>query len=73
MQVYDIWIEGYAATGNQGRAEYLGLYPGLSFKDACRRAIIDHDWKLNSYNEKNNTYWSCRFFDNETDARRGYG
>lgn len=74
MKVYEIWLEGYAATGNRGTARYLGSSAGRSFKDACRRALISAGSDLkNYYDPVKNTYWGCNFYDNEADARKYFG
>lgn len=74
---YEVWIEGYAATGEYAEASRLGedgeLFSGNTFADACRNAIIKLKWNTNYYNEQSNSYWGCRFYDNEQDARRSFG
>ena len=35
MKTYEIWAEGYAATGEYGKATYLGTERGKTFKNAC--------------------------------------
>lgn len=69
---FNVWLEGYAATGERGGATFCGEIVGTSFEDACRR------WAMRSsnpecYNEERNTYWGCRFYGNEADARRSFG
>lgn len=32
---YEIWIEGYAATGESGSAHFIGKSFGKDFRDAC--------------------------------------
>jgi hypothetical protein len=73
MREYDIWIEGFAATGNHQRAQYLGKHKGFSFEDACKAACIARKWDMSSYDEKRNSYWGCKFFDNEKGARASFG
>jgi hypothetical protein len=70
MNSYDIWCEGYAATGNRATAECMKRgAPGKDFRDACKRALTG----TSHYDAKSNTYWGCRLFDNEADARARYG
>lgn len=71
-QPYTLWLEGYAATGQQESAKCLGTYEGSTFEEACA------EWARKTpqpsyYNAERNTYWRCRFFDNEADARRSFG
>ena len=73
MKKFDIWIEGYSIAGEKGKAMFVGTYPGDDFANACKTALIDKEWGLDHYNEEKNTYWACRFFDNEEDARRMFG
>jgi hypothetical protein len=73
LNKYQIWIEGYAATGEHGTAQYHGEYEGETFGEACRNMMRDKKWPQDHYDSNHNTYWACRFFDNETDARKSYG
>ncbi len=69
---YDVWMEGFVATGESGTAMFLGSFEAPTFRDACKQAIAD--WgDLELFNESNLTYWACRLFDNEVDARRNFG
>ena len=70
--LYEIWMEGYQMNGENGEASFEGKYEADSFLEACKKAVEDHKWgKL--YNEKYNTIWGCRLFDNEADARKSFG
>lgn len=80
MNKYEIWNEGYTATGESGGAQQLtrengdNLFEGETFKEACKNALIELDWDMDRYyDEERNTFWACRFFDNETDARKSFG
>lgn len=68
--VFDVWIEGYAATGGSSRALFLGKHAAETFElaciEACRAREMPHD-------PHNNTVWGCRMFDNEEDARKEFG
>lgn len=70
---YEIWNEGYADNGGRGEAQYLGTYESDSFQSACKKALIDKKWNMEYYDEKHNTYWGCRFFNNAGDARMSFG
>jgi len=37
-----LWMEGYAATGESGTAQFIGLYKAYDFDDAVRQYIEDH-------------------------------
>ena len=72
-KIFDIWSEGYSATSEHGTAQFLGTYSAPTFKEACKIALKDKEWDMKYYNENRNTYWACRFFDNEVDARKSFG
>ena len=77
-----IWREGYMATGEHGTACFCGLYKAESFDDAM--VMYDEDMNRIYPNEKDRApkykndrgnwiSWGCRFYDNEADARKGFG
>ena len=69
MNTYEIWSEGFAATGNSAPATYHGTASGKTFRDACKKYFKGSK----SYNAKTNSLWGCRLFDNETAARKSFG
>lgn len=80
MSKYQIWSEGYQVTGNQGTAQRLTftknedtMWEGETFQKACENALKVLKWDMSYYDAKRNTYWACRFFDNEADARKSFG
>lgn len=70
---YEVWMEGYAATGESAGAEYYGSHEADNFQQACQKAMEEKGMNDDYYDAKNNTYWACRFFDNEVDARKTFG
>lgn len=72
-ELWDIWSEGYAATGQSGRAYHHGSEYGSTFKEAVKRFAAKNPEFREYFNEKGMTYWGCRLFDNESDARRSFG
>lgn len=73
MKLYEIWAEGYAVTGGCSGATLLGRELGDNFKDACRR-LAKKDAEFDYYfDEQRMTYWGCKLFDNEIDARQRFG
>ena len=71
MREYKIWSEGYAATGNSSGAVYHGVGFGKTFKEACSRFFaLD---RTGNYNENSLTYWGCRLYEHESQARRSFG
>jgi hypothetical protein len=79
MKKYQIWIEGYCATGGGAKAKRLTrenedtLWEGETFQVACENALRILEWDMSCYNPEHNSYWACEFFDNEADARKHFG
>jgi len=72
-KMFDIWSEGYAATGQSNGAIYHGKCRGKDLQDACERyADKNLDWG-ESFDSQNLTYWGCSLFDNEKEARKSFG
>jgi hypothetical protein len=84
---FQIWMEGYAATGERSGAQLLGYGYGHNFDEAVedlRRKKPDlginkyersqFDSEEDYINRRSNwNVWACRLFDNETDARKSFG
>ena len=70
--LYDIWMEGYLATGMEGipaEARLMECVVADTFQEAC-----DTHFKNDVlYNSEQLSYWGCCLFDNETDARKMFG
>ena len=79
MEKYDVWMEGYSIQGDTSKAYLLGTEEALTFKEACVKLLerLGEDkqlgWKMTYYKPETNTYWGCRFFNNEADARKSFG
>ena len=66
---WEIWSEGYAATGERGLAMIHGMIRAETFQKAC-----DEFFKNDrTYRPQDLTVWGCRLFDNEKAARRSFG
>ncbi len=74
MRMWDVWSEGYAATGEHAGAMYHGRWPGETFVEAARTWAAQSS-SPSCYSERNGVpaYWGCRLFDNEQDARKAFG
>ena len=75
MGCYQIWAEGYRATGNEGEAIRLtdeGVSAG-TFQAACDKFALNHEGFREHYDPKSLTYWGCKLFDNEDSARASFG
>lgn len=87
MSRFDIWVEGYAATGEHGTAFKIGAGEGETFDEAVKDYMSkaeNHGIEENKRNryisdeayEKRSSNWSiwaCNLFDNESDARKSFG
>jgi len=76
---YEVWIEGYVATGESAVAHRLEsidgkyLWEGETFNDACIEAMKGCNLPMPFYDKERNAFWGCRFFDNEKDAKESFG
>ena len=86
MKEWEIWSEGYAATGEHSGAHFHGKFPGETFDDAVEYANKHHklgaerngrDRYINDnyYAQRRSNWniWACNLFDNESDARKSFG
>ena len=70
---FTLWMEGYGATGDSGTAQCLGTYEGDTFADAVQAWVDEEPDRAQYFKREGLTYWCCRFFDNEADARKSFG
>lgn len=74
---FQVWSEGYLCSGMEGipsRAMFHGEFEGETFSDACQ-AWMD---TLSEEGKKDVdlvrlTFWGCRLFPSEEEARRFLG
>lgn len=73
METYNIWSEGYCATGGSGLHFLLGTSKGNSFKEAVINWVNnDLDCKR-FFNKDKLTFWGCRLFPTEEEAAKSFG
>lgn len=72
LTAYQIWSEGYSATGEHDTARLMGSSTGNSFREACI-SFFDKRKDSGYFNSISLTYWGCHLFDNESDARKSFG
>ncbi len=72
MAKFEIWVEGYAATGQSGEAMCLGIETANTWDEAVEKYMQKHQGKITK-DSRGYTDWGCRLFDNETDARKSFG
>lgn len=87
MKKFEIWMEGYAATGEHGTAQKIGEGTGENFDDAVKDYMSKNPKHGISENKRarylteegytkrksNWNIWACDLFDNESDARKSFG
>ena len=87
MKAFEIWIEGFAATGQSQGAHMIGSSQGNSFDEAVENYIIKNpdcviekngrgrymDDEAYANRRSNWNIWACNLFDNEIDARKSFG
>lgn len=74
MRIWPLWVEGYAATGESAPAKYLGAFEGETFQDAIQSYKDSLDADTRKYVDvERGTFWGCRFFNREEDARKSFG
>lgn len=71
MKRWEIWAEGYRATGHGEGAVLLGTATADTFDEAVRAFTFSMPYVRNEDGVW--TYWGCRIFDNEQDARKAFG
>ena len=74
----ELWLEGYEAEGNSEKASKCGDYPeATTLREAVLMWLGENTNKISAANVNIDsdppTFWGCRFFDNETDARAFVG
>lgn len=69
-KLYEVWTEGFAATGENGTAMFHGTTNAESFEKACEALLGDSLYK---YDDGKLTVWGCACYDNEADARKYFG
>jgi hypothetical protein len=79
-KMFEVWSEGYAATGESSGATFHGKTMAETFDEACIKLVgkdLDTDEsEKDGYNRTSNgkmSIWGCELFDNEKDARASFG
>lgn len=76
-----IWMEGFACTGQSGKAKLLGTYEAYGLKHAVMKHLEYNGGKidLSYWHLKERMtgsvadYWGCKIYDNEAAARKTFG
>lgn len=73
LKSYSIWSEGFQTTGEHGRAVLHSIVLASSFQKACDHLAKKHREFAKYYDPNKLTYWGCRLYDNEEDAKKNFG
>ena len=71
MKLWSIWQEGYVTMEHSEGAKFINTVEAETFKEACIKQF-DNDPYFRTDN-LTPTWWGCRLFDNEIDARKVFG
>ena len=69
MPYFDIWREGYLFEGDTSTAQHMGGAHAPNFTQACIEVLIDDP----AFNLRGLTWWGCKLFADEDDARERFG
>lgn len=89
MKQWEIWMEGYRATGEDVKATLCGVFTGETFDDAVEE-FLNRSPQLRSLHETKERYlprayngimqkvkahqiWMCGLYDNKVDAQNANG
>lgn len=73
MKEFEIWVEGYSATGEHSPASFIGKSEGEDFFYAVKNFIKKNKNTGIEFRDGVFVIWGCRLFDNEADARKSFG
>jgi len=70
MKTWEVWVEGYSATGDSAPARRLAeSIEAETFADACELLL----GKDGLFDAERLTYWGCKLFPTELEARKSFG
>lgn len=74
-KVWELWSEGYVASGGVQTATFHGEFEGKTFEDAIQafKNTLTDQRDIDCVHVKDKNFWGCQFFDNEDDARKSFG
>ena len=72
---YEVWTEGYRASGDSSQAIFHGKFKGKTFREAVVSWVntLTDEYSIACVDLDNMNFWGCRFFDNGEDARKSFG
>lgn len=74
LKTIEIWMEGFAITGQRQGASKLGVYQANTFDEAVEMYKKENPKsKVHKYEDGGYGWWGCNFYDNEAEARKSFG
>lgn len=68
MKQFEIWSEGYSATGGSSGPIYFGKSHGQTFREACDNFAKSNPAFARYYDSDRLTHWACRLYDSMDNA-----
>lgn len=69
----ELWMEGFATSGERSGADKIGEYIAENFDDAIRQYMKENpNVEIDKFGTRYSN-WGMRIFDNEADARKSFG
>lgn len=72
--MYDIWVEGYAASGDRGVAQRVCTVEADTFSDACIKANKSGKFQgFGTFDPERLTIWGCHLYPTKAEAKKSFG
>ena len=71
MVEFEIWSEGYSATGESSGPIYFGKSFGRTFREACDNFAKSNPEFARNYDPDRLTHWACRLYSSKDSALGG--
>jgi hypothetical protein len=72
-KTFEIWSEGFKLPDQSGGATLHGKSEGATFVEACKNYAKTNSDFDKYFDATDLSFWGCKLFDNETDARVNFG
>jgi hypothetical protein len=73
MRKIEVWVEGYAATGERGGCWFAGVAEANTLHEAAEKVAKENRDFRNSYDPVKHTWWGCRIFESRCEAQKSFG
>jgi hypothetical protein len=79
MNIFEVWMEGYVATGESSGAHCLGTVEAENFDEACIKVAGEKsldktpEGELRRGRSGNYSIWACNLYPTEQEARASFG